>query len=217
MDNEKETKQKLLDSALKEFSKRGFMKASLRTICRDAGVTTGALYFFFKDKKDLFANIVAGPLKKLERIIEEHFSDEIEFSEKVSRGEVKVSDISLQDDFEDDSLVARLIIKCLFKDKKVFDLLLTGAQGSGFEDVPDRMVDKAEAHFTRMYMVMKGYESVDDLSEEDRFIIHWMSHNQVDMFIHMVIHCEGVRDAERQMKNMMSFMIGGWFSVINNK
>ena len=54
MNDEKETVRKLSDSAKKEFMEKGFMKASLRNICKNAGVTTGALYFFFKDKDALF-------------------------------------------------------------------------------------------------------------------------------------------------------------------
>ncbi len=53
MDDSKETKERLLESALAEFSEKGYMKASLRKICAGAGVTTGALYFFFNDKEDL--------------------------------------------------------------------------------------------------------------------------------------------------------------------
>ena len=46
----KETRQHLLECAKREFLEKGYMKASLRNICKEAGVTTGALYFFFKDK-----------------------------------------------------------------------------------------------------------------------------------------------------------------------
>ena len=63
--SDNETRQKLIDSAKKEFFENGFAKASLRKICTNAGVTTGALYFFFKNKDDLFSAIVAPPLLKL--------------------------------------------------------------------------------------------------------------------------------------------------------
>ena len=65
MGDELETREKLLESAMAEFSENGYMKASLRKICADAGVTTGALYFFFKNKNDLFKAIVDEPLKEL--------------------------------------------------------------------------------------------------------------------------------------------------------
>ena len=67
MDNEKETKKRLQECAMKEFSEKGYMKASLRNICKEAGVTTGALYFFFKDKEDLFASLVDEPIRLLHR------------------------------------------------------------------------------------------------------------------------------------------------------
>lgn len=58
MKEEKETKERLLISAKKEFVEKGYLQASLRNICKNAGVTTGALYFFFQDKEDLFAAVV---------------------------------------------------------------------------------------------------------------------------------------------------------------
>ena len=39
MGDELETREKLLESAMAEFSENGYMKASLRKICADAGVS----------------------------------------------------------------------------------------------------------------------------------------------------------------------------------
>ena len=39
---------KLLESAKEEFLSKGFLEASLKTICDNAGVTTGALYKRYK-------------------------------------------------------------------------------------------------------------------------------------------------------------------------
>ena len=70
----KETRQHLLECAKREFLEKGYMKASLRNICKEAGVTTGALYFFFKDKEDLLAALVEEPLRQLYAIMEEHYA-----------------------------------------------------------------------------------------------------------------------------------------------
>ena len=51
--HDSETKIHLIQCAKKEFMEKGFAGASLRGICQKAGVTTGALYFFFQDKDDL--------------------------------------------------------------------------------------------------------------------------------------------------------------------
>ena len=41
---------RLLASAEAEFNKNGFIKAELKTICENAGITTGALYKRYKGK-----------------------------------------------------------------------------------------------------------------------------------------------------------------------
>ncbi len=83
MAEDKETREKLLDSAKQEFLEKGYMKASLRTICRNAGVTTGALYFFFEDKEDLLKQLVEEPLKGLISRVESHFLEEMNMESAV--------------------------------------------------------------------------------------------------------------------------------------
>ncbi len=56
METKPGTKENLLNVARKEFLEKGYQGASLRTICQKANVTTGALYFFFANKEDLFAS-----------------------------------------------------------------------------------------------------------------------------------------------------------------
>ena len=49
---------RILESARTEFLARGFEKASLKTICERAAVTTGALYKRYKGKEELFCAVV---------------------------------------------------------------------------------------------------------------------------------------------------------------
>ena len=56
---------KILDCGKKHFLKNGFEKASLRDICKDAGVTTGAFYRHFNDKNELFEAIVSPVANKI--------------------------------------------------------------------------------------------------------------------------------------------------------
>ena len=72
MKDDRETKEKLLASAEHEFMEKGYQGASLRNICKNAGVTTGALYFFFKDKDDIFASLVAPVLGSIRTMMEAH-------------------------------------------------------------------------------------------------------------------------------------------------
>ncbi len=49
---------RLIQSAREEFNKNGFIKADLKTICDNAGVTTGAVYKRYKGKEELFCTVV---------------------------------------------------------------------------------------------------------------------------------------------------------------
>ena len=50
----RETRQRLLDAAAAVFARRGFAAASVDEIAREAGYSTGAIYWHFKGKDDLF-------------------------------------------------------------------------------------------------------------------------------------------------------------------
>ena len=67
-EQDQQTRQRLLRCAKAEFLSRGFEHASLRRICEAAGVTTGAVYFFFQNKEDLFAQIVQDTAQQLPQL-----------------------------------------------------------------------------------------------------------------------------------------------------
>ncbi len=62
-DEDADTKRRLVAAATDEFFACGYSGASLRQICSRAGVTTGALYFFFENKQDLLRSVI-DPLAK---------------------------------------------------------------------------------------------------------------------------------------------------------
>lgn len=63
----KDTKERILQAGKEEFLRSGFQKASLRRIAKTAGVTTGAIYGYYSDKRQLFEALVAPAKRILER------------------------------------------------------------------------------------------------------------------------------------------------------
>jgi AcrR family transcriptional regulator len=55
-----EVRQRILKSARREFKKRGFEKASMRSIASTANMTVGNLYRYYKNKEDLYGAIIGG-------------------------------------------------------------------------------------------------------------------------------------------------------------
>ena len=65
-----ETRAKILDSAIKLFSTRGFNAASVDEICEEAGISKGAFYHHFESKQALFLAILDGWLQAIDSTIE---------------------------------------------------------------------------------------------------------------------------------------------------
>lgn len=53
-----EKKSRLFDAALQEFSIRTFSQASINQIVRNAGISKGSFYQYFKDKEDLYLYVL---------------------------------------------------------------------------------------------------------------------------------------------------------------
>ena len=108
-----ETKQLLLTAARDEFAARGFSGSSLRRICAAAGVTTGALYFFFQGKDDLFAAVLAQVTEPFTRLMEAHYQAE-QASDR--RDSTEGADADLQ--------VVETMIDLCFRSRETWNILL---------------------------------------------------------------------------------------------
>lgn len=60
----------ILTAALEEFSSAGFAAARLDDVARRAGVAKGTIYLYFRDKDDLFQELVRSTLAPLIGIVE---------------------------------------------------------------------------------------------------------------------------------------------------
>jgi AcrR family transcriptional regulator len=65
-----ETRSRIIESAIKLFSTRGFNAASVDNICKDAGISKGAFYHHFESKQALFLALLDGWLQNIDKAIE---------------------------------------------------------------------------------------------------------------------------------------------------
>ena len=199
-----ETKAQLLKCAKEEFTEKGFAGASLRSICRKADVTTGALYFFFKDKDDLFCQVVGNLMERLDIAVKEHLAfEEAEMNQEQDVHHDETSDFDAM----------RQIVHVLYAYRDEALLVLTKAQGSSMEFMPDRLVDEFDEHNAFISDAMCKANGVPVV---DRMVVHWMAHSQIDMFIFMVTHIEKEEDALRFAEKGIRYLLGGWNSLVQS-
>ena len=202
MKEEKETRQKLLDSAKAEFFEKGYMKASLRNICKNAGVTTGALYFFFQDKEDLFGAIVEEPLNYLMSVMKSHYAEE---ADEINAAGSKM-------DFASDYETAKVFIHFMYQYYDEFQMILTKSQGSKYEYCVDQFVELSEKHYRT---IIQQIEKEMGKKILDEYTIHWFAHMQVNIFVHLLLHEPSEEAAMQHMELIMKYFIAGWNGLLS--
>ena len=60
-----QSRQKVLDASLREFSAKGYETASINTICAENDISKGTIYHYFKDKDEIYLLCVAECFDKL--------------------------------------------------------------------------------------------------------------------------------------------------------
>lgn len=205
MKEEQGTRERLLMSAKKEFSENGFMKASLRRICSQAGVTTGALYFFFQDKEDLFGALVDEPIKGIYDLLYRHFEEE---SEMISQPSTYVHTDGDHDFF------AEALVRHLYANYDAFLLLLKKSQGSRYGN----FIDDVTAFLEKRYFAfMAQYAKEQHLPAPNAFFVHLIIHISVDLQVQLLLHERDVEKAAAIQKKLMDFIVSGCIKLVFSK
>lgn len=75
-----ETRESILDAAEDVFNEKGYSKTSLDAIAQAAGMTRGAIYWHFKDKKDLFNEMCERVRKPMQELLKKVITGSVEKS-----------------------------------------------------------------------------------------------------------------------------------------
>ncbi len=191
------TREKLIEAARQEFLKKGYNKASLRSICADAGMTTGALYFFFENKADLFAAIVDPPLNGLKKLLYDHFSKDTAAMQAITSLDM----IDL-----DHSLISDRIVTYVYENYDSFMLLLGSAENTVYENVVDEFADIIDRSICSMLSAFPGYTC-------DAYMSHWMSHISMDAYIQVIKHEKDVEIAKKRLRDILNYLVIGWMKL----
>lgn len=135
----KQTEQKLIRSGRAEFLKKGYVKASLRDICKAAGVTTGAFYFSFESKEALMTAILDPVIADYEHMCAELAQREEE-------------DSGTADDNE------RQIMEYLSEHRAEAIILMERSEGSRYEGFRQKVYSQMQAAFTSYFSKFMGSE-----------------------------------------------------------
>ena len=195
-------KEKLLQVAKEEFLEKGYNDSSLRNICKKANVTTGALYFSFKNKEDLFSNLVDKALNDLYNIMNKHYEKE-----------KNIEGFSLEiNDHINDIEIAHIVINYLYDHYEEAVLLISKSQGSKYENFLDRFIEITEEHYRSF---IKSRPNIFKLNLIDDYTIHWFAHVHINSFVEVITHNLTREQAINHANILVEFFVQGWKSMLN--
>ncbi|MBU9726597.1 TetR/AcrR family transcriptional regulator [Diplocloster modestus] len=180
---------RILECAKQEFLSLGYEKASLKHICEEAGVTTGALYKRYKGKDDLFAAVVSDTITALD-------------TETKKRTDVDVHAMSDQQltGAWDMNAGMRQWFQFLYGLKEGFTLLVKCSAGSSYSNFEHEFVEKmcvgTYSYYREAYR--RGLAKYDISPEEMHIILSAFWQTVYEPFIHdfdwtkLKIHCATV-------------------------
>lgn len=200
----KETRQRLLEAASTEFATEGFQKASLRAICAKAGVTTGALYFFFKGKDDLFANTVEDTEEKIIEYVREHYGTDAPAD---GRG--------LLGDEQSDFKTAEDLYDLLVREKPATTIIAQNREHPAVKEFCDKVV--AELYEYLRAVVEQHDPALLEMPEYDDVSLNWLARVQLDSFFELYRMQMDEARTQHQLEVMVRSFRGGFRALLSQE
>jgi len=123
-----EVRQKIKKAAIYEFEENGYQKTSMRSIASSAGVTVGNLYRYFKNKDDLFSEIIQPAFQEIYKFI-----DEFARFKNATLSEKKQKDYFIK-------MFEELLIRIYIQHRPELVILLNGSKGSQMENAREQII-----------------------------------------------------------------------------
>lgn len=188
-----DNKERLINAAAAEFSAHGYDGASLRQICAAAGVTTGALYFFFKNKEDLFKTVVSPVIDPI--------MEELERMGSSTSGYNGIDE--LMDETGMGGTIPHLLSLC-YEHRQVVLTMVNNTDCPIMEKVAARARDSF-ARGIAAYVADSGQspEVWDDL------VVDWVAGVALNSLADVLRRDQTVGEARRHMRVVLNFLSGG--------
>ena len=159
-----EIREKIMISALREFYSNNFRGARVTSIAKGAGIPLGLIYSYFKNKNDLFEQIVSPVRNQLNTIV---------MTEEIS------------DNPEDNLYKHELltILKCIESYHKEIVILIDKSEGSRFEGTKDDLIAVVAEHL-KLTPVFRG-------TVYDEILFHILATNFMEGVFEIARHYRG--------------------------
>jgi len=153
---------RLISSAREEFMTNGFLKADLKRICENAGVTTGAVYKRYKGKEELFQAVVRDATDKMDSFIK--LRTELDFS--------GMSDEQIRNTWIMNEEYVLDMFRMIWDIRKDIYILLEKSSGTSYENYTHAFARRMTKAYMQYYLEAKKRGlAKSEISEEEMHVL----------------------------------------------
>ncbi len=201
-DTECTTLERILAVASKEFLAEGFQGASLRSIVKKAGVTTGAFYGYFKSKEELF-----------DALVQEQYNHILELYKSMLNRFTQLSPEEQRTDMASYSIAGMTeMTNYIYRHLDAFKLILCCSEGTPYEHLIHIMseMDCAATHSFSDVMNTNGIP----MNPIHPQLEHMLTSGMFCAYFEMVIHDIPKESAAEYTKQLADFYQAGWSKIM---
>ena len=191
---------RILAVAEQRFGQQGDSKTSMREIAGAVGVGVGNIYNYFRNKDELFCEVVRPVLHAMEAMLQEHHG--IRGEDVMTMRSEKYLKACIDE-----------YVSLIETHRSLLEILLFRAQGSSLEhfreSYPDRSTGLVKAWFAAM---KKKYPNINTAVSD--FIIHLHTVWMFTLFEELLMHAVPKQEMESILHDYILFEIQGWRAII---
>ena len=186
---------KIMAAAKAEFMEKGFDKSSMRSIAERCGMTAAGIYRHCVDKEDLFDQIVAPAVDRINAWLDAHVARYAEAVQKEKHIQWRDSEIDMMREI-------------IYPNMEEYHLLLAKSQGSKYENFLHDLTEGQQAQLLQYLPMLKaqGY-AVKDIDSKE---LHLLLSAYTTALFEPVIHNYSLEEALHCLKAVEAFFVPGW-------
>ena len=186
---------KIMAAAKAEFMEKGFDKSSMRSVAERCGMTAAGIYRHCVDKEDLFDQIVAPAVDRINAWLDAHVARYAEAVQKEKHIQWRDSEIDMMREI-------------IYPNMEEYHLLLAKSQGSKYENFLHDLTEGQQAQLLQYLPMLKaqGY-AVKDIDSKE---LHLLLSAYTTALFEPVIHNYSLEEALHCLKAVEAFFVPGW-------
>lgn len=185
-----EKKEELIKASIKEFSEKGYDKASLNNILKEVGISKGAFYYHFNNKEDLYFYLLSIVVDKKMKFLTENIKPQdlnndiftifkIQVETAMEFGRLNPDISKFGESFireRGNEIYHKALKKFDFQINDYFDILINNAfnRGELRDDLPKDFIKNIIAYLFTHVTEMINVANINDIPNISYYLIEFM-------------------------------------------